>query len=60
MLLAAVIHYFAGGYSAMELLSYSAGGYLLFVTVIVLERYRPVLYGFHLRRKARVHAIHLK
>jgi hypothetical protein len=53
MLLAAVIHYFAGGYSAMELTFPIAQVVTFYLSpLLFLSGLGLVLYGFHLRRKA--------
>jgi hypothetical protein len=53
MLLAAVIHYFAGGYSAMELPFPMEQVVTFYLSpLLFLSGLGLVLYGFHLRRKA--------
>jgi hypothetical protein len=53
MLLAAVIHYFAGGYSAMELpLPIEQVVTFYLSPLLFLSGLGLVLYGFYLRRKA--------
>jgi hypothetical protein len=52
MLLAAVIHYFAGGYSAMELPFPIQRVVTFYLSpLLFLSGLGLVLYGFHLRRK---------
>ena len=53
MLLAAVIHYFAGGYSAMKLpFLFSQVVTVYLSPLLFLGGLGLVLYGFHLHRKA--------